>query len=111
MIYKILTAGEWSRFQADGRFDGSAFDRTDGYIHLSSRDQVVETAARHFAGQLGLVLVTVDPGGFGDELRWEPARGGALFPHIYGTLPMAAVVRAEPVPDAGIAALLEQYEE
>ncbi|MEV0729237.1 DUF952 domain-containing protein [Polymorphospora sp. NPDC050346] len=111
MIYKLLAAAEWAEARARGSYPGSAVDRRDGYVHLSGRDQVVETAARHFAGQRGLVLLTVDPGRLGADLRWEPSRGGALFPHLYAPLPVDAVVRAEdvpgdvPVPDA-VAALM-----
>jgi len=105
-VYKLLAAREWADARARGRFDGSAVDVRDGYIHLSARDQVVETAARHFAGATDLVLLTVDPLRLGDTLRWEASRGGALFPHVYGPLPLDAVtavgaLRAGvPVPEA-----------
>ncbi|MEV0609319.1 DUF952 domain-containing protein [Polymorphospora rubra] len=111
MIYKLLAAAEWAQARARGSYAGSAVDRRDGYVHLSGREQVVETAARHFAGQRGLVLLTVDPGRLGADLRWEPSRGGALFPHLYAPLPVDAVVLAVdvpedvPVPDA-VAALV-----
>ncbi|MEV1289139.1 DUF952 domain-containing protein [Micromonospora sp. NPDC049679] len=111
MIYKLLPATEWSAAEAAGGYEGSAVDRRDGFIHLSGREQVVETAARHFAGETGLVLLTVDPDRLGEELRWEESRGGALFPHIYGALPVAAVAAVDllpadvPVPDA-VAALV-----
>jgi uncharacterized protein (DUF952 family) len=111
VIYKILAAAEWDAARAAGRYDGSAVDRRDGFIHFSAADQVVETAARHFAGQTGLVLLTVDPAVLGDALRHEVSRGGARFPHLYAPLPVAAVVavaelRPElPVPDA-VAAVL-----
>ncbi|BCJ67256.1 DUF952 domain-containing protein [Polymorphospora rubra] len=111
MIYKLLAAAEWAQARARGSYAGSAVDRRDGYVHLSGREQVVETAARHFAGQRGLVLLTVDPGLLGADLRWELSRGGALFPHLYAPLPVDAVVLAVdvpedvPVPDA-VAALV-----
>ena len=89
--FKILTAGEWARFQADGRFEGSPADRADGFIHLSAADQVEGTLARHFAGQTGLVLAEMDLGALGEKVRWEESRGGALFPHVYGVLPLSAV--------------------
>ncbi|MFK3984683.1 DUF952 domain-containing protein [Micromonospora sp. NPDC050397] len=98
MIYKLLSAAEWADAETGGRYDGSAVDRQDGFVHLSAQDQVVETAARHFADQADLVLLTVDPDRLGTELRWEPSRGGALFPHLYGPLPTDAVVAAAPVP-------------
>jgi uncharacterized protein (DUF952 family) len=79
----------------------SADDRRDGFIHLSGTDQVVETAWRHFAGQTGLVLLAVDPARLREDLRWEPSRGGAFFPHVYGPLPAYAVVAVYAVPDDG----------
>jgi uncharacterized protein (DUF952 family) len=99
MIYKILTTAEWEAALAAGGFDGSAVDLADGYVHLSGADQVVETAARYFAGQRGLTLLAVDPAPLGAALRWEPSRGGALFPHLYGRLPVSAVVEAVALPD------------
>ncbi|MFC0509156.1 DUF952 domain-containing protein [Micromonospora costi] len=111
MIYKLLPATEWDDARAAGHLAGTAVDRQDGFIHLSAADQVVETARRHFAGATGLTLLTVDPARLGDRLRWEPSRGGQLFPHLYGPLPLAAVVAAEALPadvsaDAAVAALL-----
>ena len=100
VIYKICPASEWR--EAAGRagaFAGSAVDRRDGFIHFSTAEQVHETAARHFAGQADLVLVSVDADRLGDRLRWEPSRGGALFPHLYGDLPVQAVLWAKPLPD------------
>jgi uncharacterized protein (DUF952 family) len=113
VIYKLLSSVEWAQAEAQGYYDGSVVDRRDGFIHLSGRDQVVETARRYFAGQAGLTLLAVDPDRLGDDLRWEESRGGALFPHIYGPLPILAVVAAHPVPeimpvDEAVAALLPQ---
>ncbi|WP_203921214.1 DUF952 domain-containing protein [Rugosimonospora africana] len=112
MIYKLLASGEWARAQPCGRYDGSAVDLQDGFIHFSGRDQVVETAARHFAGQTGLVMLSVDEARLGEQLRWETSRGGALFPHLYGPLPVDAVVAVARVPENvpvadAVAALLE----
>jgi len=95
--FKILTAAEWADFQAEGRFEGSPVDRTDGFIHLSAADQVEGTLERHFAGQTGLVLAEVDLGALGEAVRWEESRGGALFPHVYGALPLSAVAGTKPV--------------
>ena len=92
--FKILTASQWAQFQIDGLFAGAPVDLEDGYIHLSTVDQCDETLAKHFAGQNGLVILEVDLVALGDALKWEPSRGGALFPHIYGELPMAAVIAA-----------------
>ena len=98
MIYKILSVADWAAAQQAGRFDGSADDRRDGFIHFSDGEQVTGTAAKYFAGQSGLVLLTVDPGRLAD-LRWEKSRGDALFPHLYGPLELAAVGRVDRLPD------------
>jgi uncharacterized protein (DUF952 family) len=96
-IYKICAAAEWQEAERAGMFSGSAVDLRDGYIHFSAAGQVAETAAKHFAGQPDLVLVAVDAAALGDRLKWEPSRGGALFPHLYGTLDIAAARRIEPL--------------
>jgi uncharacterized protein (DUF952 family) len=90
--YKILTADQWAQFQADGIFHGAPVDLADGYIHLSAADQLAGTLDKHFSGASGLVIAEVDLGSLGDMVKWEVSRGDALFPHIYGPLPMAAVV-------------------
>ena len=90
--WKILTAGQWAGFEASGRFAGAPVDLADGYIHLSTAAQLDETLAKHFAGQTGLVLAEIDLAMLGDAVGWEVSRGGALFPHVYGALPMAAVI-------------------
>ena len=92
LAYKILTTPQWAQFQREGVFNGAPVDLADGYIHMSTADQLDETLARHFAGQTGLVIATIDLTQLGDALKWEVSRGGALFPHYYGVLPMAAVV-------------------
>ena len=96
-IYKITPAPLWHRAQEIGRFTGAPVDVADGFIHFSSAGQVAETAAKHFAGQEGLLLVSIDPARLGPALKWEVSRGGALFPHLYGDLPLAAVVRVVPM--------------
>ncbi|MEH0983615.1 DUF952 domain-containing protein [Micromonospora sp. CPCC 205556] len=98
MIYKIVSTGEWEQARAAGQLTGTPMDHQSGFIHLSGADQVVETARRFFGGVTGLTLLTVDPARLGDELRWEASRGGALFPHLYGVLPVTAVVAAEVLP-------------
>lgn len=90
--FKILTAPQWAQFEADGVFSGAPVDLADGYIHLSTADQVQGTLDKHFAGQAGLVIVEVDLELLGDTVRWEVSRGSALFPHVYGDLPLAAVL-------------------
>jgi uncharacterized protein (DUF952 family) len=97
-IYKISPQGLWRAAEQAGVFTGAPVDHADGFIHFSTADQVAETAARHFAGQGDLVLVAVDAAALGAALRYEPSRGGALFPHLYGTLPLAAVRWVKPLP-------------
>ena len=91
IAYKILSSAEAQQMQRDGVFNGSPVDIADGYIHLSCASQLSETLDRHFSGVSGLVLVAVDLQQLGDTVRWEPSRGGQLFPHIHGPLPVAAV--------------------
>lgn len=93
-IYKLLDAGAWDAARAAGVFTGSGVDLRDGYIHFSDGAQAQETARLHFKGRDNLVLLSVDAGRLGAALKWEPSRGGALFPHLYGTLPVEAVSEA-----------------
>ena len=97
IIYKILTTPEWDSFQERAEFTGSAVDIQDGFIHFSAADQVAETAAKHFAGLNGLWLVAVDAPSTGEQLKWEPSRGGALFPHLYETLSLESVRSSHPI--------------
>lgn len=98
LIYKISPAKDWREAKAEGRFSGAPVDLADGFIHFSAAEQVRETAAKHFAGQQGLVLVAVEAEALGEGLKWEPSRGGALFPHLYAPLDLAAVAWARPLP-------------
>jgi uncharacterized protein (DUF952 family) len=102
-IFKLCRASEWAEAERSGTFLGSPVDLRDGYIHFSTAEQVADTAARHFAGVDGLTLLAVDADTLGSALRWEPSRGGALFPHLYGPLPVASVlwVRALPLDASG----------
>ena len=105
IAYKIMSAAELQQMQRDGVFHGSPADIADGYIHLSCGSQVAATLDRHFSGIDGLVLAAVDLLVLGDTVRWEPSRGGQLFPHIYGLLPVRAVVSVailERTPDGAI---------
>lgn len=86
IIYKICSRQAWDAAVAEGVYRGSADDQRDGFIHFSRADQVPGTLAKHFAGQRDLVLVSVDAASLGEALRYEPSRGGALFPHLYGPL-------------------------
>lgn len=97
-IYKICPEALWREAEAAGAFRGAPVDLADGYIHFSTAEQVRETAAKHFAGQSDLLLVAIDEGRLGATLRWEPSRGGALFPHLYAELPLSAVTRVDPLP-------------
>ena len=97
-IYKISPQKLWREAEKAGVFTGAPVDLADGFIHFSTAGQVAETAARHFAGQSDLVLAAIDAAALGDALRYEPSRGGALFPHLYGTLPLTAVRWVKPLP-------------
>src|SRR5688572_1234002 len=96
-IYKIADAAAWRAAEQAGTFVGAAVDVKDGFIHFSSAAQVHETAARHFAGVDDLVLAAVDAAALGAALKWEPSRGGDLFPHLYGPLPLSAVRWSQPL--------------
>lgn len=87
VAYKIVDAAEWRAAVAEGHYDGAPVDLADGYIHMSTQAQLAETARRHFHGRGDLLLLTVDLSGFGDDLIWEPSRGGDLFPHLYAPCP------------------------
>ena len=95
--YKVLTADEMAAFERDGRFAGAPVDLADGYIHLSTADQLTETVDKHFAGQTDLHVAAVDLGSFGDSLRWEESRGGQLFPHLYAPLLLETVIAYGPL--------------
>lgn len=98
VVFKICRRAAWNEAVRRGRYDGSAIDQRDGFIHLSDRAQVEETAARHFGGERDLVLVALDAPALGAALRYEHARGGALFPHYYGALPVSAALWVEALP-------------
>lgn len=97
-IYKIVPESLWREARQKGFFEGAPIDLTDGYIHFSTAAQARETAARHFAGQTGLLLVAVDGAMLGEALKYEPSRGGDLFPHLHARLPMDAVLSERPLP-------------
>lgn len=98
VIYHICRRDEWEAAERVGRYAGSSQDRADGFIHFSTAAQVKASAAKHRAGQSGLVLLAVDADRLGGALKWEPSRGGALFPHLYGALPAAAVLAVHDLP-------------
>lgn len=97
-IYKILPRSEWSAARSVGYFDGSAIDLQDGYIHLSTAAQAGETARKYFSGQADLVVLEVEGDDLGVALRWEPSRGGDLFPHLYAALSTDAVLAVHEAP-------------
>lgn len=96
-IYKIVPEELWREARRKGTFDGAGIDLADGYIHFSTASQVRETAAKHFAGKEDLFLVAIDGGALGDALKYEPSRGGDLFPHLYEPLSMDAVLWETPL--------------
>ncbi len=104
--FKILTADQWVIFQTAGVFEGAPIDLADGYIHMSTAQQLGETLAKHFAGQSDLVIAEIDLADVGDALKWEVSRGGEMFPHLYAPLPMSALIRVAahpliaPIPDS-----------
>ena len=103
-VYKICTETEWREAQASGALEGSPDDARDGFIHLSAEDQVRGTLEKHFRDRTGLMILAVDTARLPEgALRWEVSRGGALFPHFYGSLPVEAVISAEPVERSGFA--------
>jgi uncharacterized protein (DUF952 family) len=97
-IYKICDTASWGAAELAGHYRGAPVDERDGFIHFSTAPQVAGTATKHFAGASDLMLVAVDAGALGAALAWEPSRGGDLFPHLYGTLPLSAVLWARPLP-------------
>jgi uncharacterized protein (DUF952 family) len=94
-VFRLLALEAWELALRDGRFIGSEHDVRDGFIHFSTAAQVAETAARYYARQSPLLLLWVETSALGDALRFEPSRGGALFPHLYAELPVSAVVRVD----------------
>jgi uncharacterized protein (DUF952 family) len=102
LIYKIATRAEWDAAQAAARYEGSPDDARDGFIHLSAREQLAGTLAKHFAGLTDLVLIAVDGDRLGEALKWGPSRGGELFPHHYGPMSLDAVIGVADLPvDSG----------
>lgn len=98
LIYKIFRTPEWQALQADGSTKGAPVDLADGFVHLSTAAQVADTALKHFADATGLWLIAVDADALGEDLHWEPSRGGDLFPHLYRPLRDSDVVWHRPLP-------------
>ena len=97
LAYKVLTAEQMAALEADGTFAGAPVDLADGYVHLSTCEQLTETVDKHFAGQENLHVAAVDLGSFGGSLKWEESRGGQLFPHLYGPLLLETVIAYGPL--------------
>jgi uncharacterized protein (DUF952 family) len=97
LIFKIVHAEEWRDAERSGAYAGSMKDRSDGFLHFSTAEQVPGTLEKYYAGVTDLVLVCVDAEGLGTSLKFEPARDGALFPHLYGTLATSAVLWVKPL--------------
>lgn len=91
-IYKVVAAAQWRDAEAKGVFDGAPVDLRDGYIHFSTAEQLEETLSKHFAGQSDLLIITFESDALGEALKWEPSRGGQLFPHLYAPLPVPAAL-------------------
>lgn len=98
IVYKIAPRALWKAAEEAGVFAGASIDLQDGFIHFSAQHQVAETLAKHFAAQDDLLLISVDANQLGIQLKWEPSRGGDLFPHLYGSLPLSSVMSVEEVP-------------
>ena len=95
LIYKICNVNLWEKAKAEGQFTGAEIDLRDGFIHFSTAEQLSETLLLHFEGVENLLLLTIDGGEL--DLKWEPARTGNLFPHLYDILPLSAVLRVTPI--------------
>lgn len=108
-IYKIVGIEEWRAAEAAGAFEGSAVDRADGYIHFSEAAQLRETARKHFGGRDDLLLVTIDADRLDPQPIWESSRGGALFPHLYGPLPVSAAIEVRPLAVDDTASALSDF--
>jgi len=98
VIYHLARNAGWRAAERSGSYTGTKEDRADGYLHFSTAGQIAESAAKHRRGEADIVLVAVDADSLGGALRWEPSRGGALFPHLYGALPVASVLWSKPLP-------------
>lgn len=101
MIYKVLRAPEWRQFQDQGQTHGAPVDLADGYIHFSTAETLPGTLDKHFSGEDGLWLLACDPAPMGEALRWEPSRGGLMFPHLYRALRLDEIAWSRPLPRDG----------
>lgn len=97
-IYHLSRRPDWHLAKQSGDYAGSAEDTADGFLHFSTASQVIESARKHRSGEPDLILLKVDADALGESLRWEPSRGGQLFPHLYGALPASAVIAEVDLP-------------
>lgn len=97
LVYKIFRVPEWQALRSTGQTAGAPVDLADGFVHFSAADQLPETLAKHFAGEQDLMLLAIEADRLGEALKWEPSRGGALFPHLYRDLHLSDVVWAQPL--------------
>lgn len=104
LIYHICAAADWQAAQLAGAYRGSDAARADGFLHLSTAEQLAGSLAKHYPEPAGFVILTVRRAALGSELKWEPSRGGALFPHVYGEIPLSAVTAVVPAADFAIRA-------
>ena len=98
LVYKIFRDSEWQALRNNGQSNGSPIDLTDGFVHLSTGEQASETAAKYFACQANLMLLAFEAEALGTDLKWQPSRGGALFPHLYRALKLSEVIWTKPLP-------------
>jgi len=98
VIFHICPRAEWEEAQRAGRYVGSAASLRDGFLHFSTASQIVESAAKHWAGKEDLILLAADEAALGGSVKWEKSRGGALFPHVYGPIPLTAVTWSKRLP-------------
>lgn len=97
LIYKITPSADWATAKQSGSYTGSADDLRDGFIHFSTGEQVQGTLDKHYKGQSDLLLIAIEAEDLGPALKWEPSRGGALFPHLYAPLPTATILWEKPI--------------
>lgn len=97
LIYKVCSKAVWDQIRTLTSWAGSAHDLRDGFIHFSTKNQLAGTLQKHYVGQTDLVLLSIEADTLGDALKWEPSRGGDLFPHLYAPLLIALIISDEAI--------------